>query len=98
MTGSLFQATTLEDAIARLGIVQADPIRSPAYAQDLILRQRVTGTEPADLEQGYPHLPLEEDHIHVYGFMSTSTLSLCTRVRGSGEWNRSTPGLSSIGY
>jgi uncharacterized protein YcaQ len=36
---SLFKPTTLSRAIARLGFVQADPMRAPARAQDLILRQ-----------------------------------------------------------
>jgi uncharacterized protein len=34
---SLFKATSLRRAIARLGFVQADPMRAPARAQDLIL-------------------------------------------------------------
>ena len=38
---SLFTPTTLPKAIERLGFVQADPIRSPARAQDLTLRHRV---------------------------------------------------------
>ena len=38
---SLFKPTTLPKAIQRLGFVQADPIRAPARAQDLILRHRV---------------------------------------------------------
>ena len=40
---SLFAPTTVMRAIARLGFVQADPIRAPARAQDLILRPRVAG-------------------------------------------------------
>jgi len=35
---SLFKPTTLKRALDRLGFVQADPIRAPARAQDLILR------------------------------------------------------------
>ena len=38
---SLFTPTTLKRALHRLGFVQADPIRAPARAQDLILRHRV---------------------------------------------------------
>ena len=38
---SLFAPTTLARAIDKLGFVQADPIRSPARAQDLVLRHRV---------------------------------------------------------
>ena len=37
---SLFGPTTLRRALARMEFVQADPIRAPARAQDLILRQR----------------------------------------------------------
>ena len=40
---TLFAPTTLADAVVRLGFVQADPIRAPARAQDLILRHRVRG-------------------------------------------------------
>ena len=39
---SLFKPTTLMRAIAKLGFVQADPIRAPARAQDLTLRHRVS--------------------------------------------------------
>lgn len=94
VTGSLFSAGTLEEAIARLGILQADPIRSPACAQDLILRQRVVGYRAGDLERRYPSLPLEEDHIHVYGFMSTSTLALLHPRQGEWRVEREHPGLA----
>jgi uncharacterized protein YcaQ len=40
---TLFKPTTLARAIGKLGFVQADPIRAPARAQDLILRHRVAG-------------------------------------------------------
>ncbi len=46
---SLFSPTTLPRAIARLGFVQADPIRAPARAQDLMLRHRVKGYQAGDL-------------------------------------------------
>jgi hypothetical protein len=42
IASSLFPETTLGRAIGRIGFIQADPIRSPARAQDLILRQRVS--------------------------------------------------------
>ncbi len=67
---SLFAATTLEAAIARLGFVQADPIRAPARAQDLILRQRVDGYRAGDLERAYPALDVEEDLLYAYGFLT----------------------------
>ncbi len=65
---TLFSTTSSSDAIERLGFVQADPIRAPARAQDLILRQRVDGYRAGDLERAYPALPVFEDMIHVYGF------------------------------
>jgi uncharacterized protein YcaQ len=55
-------------AIRRLGYLQADPIRAPARAQDLILRHRVAGYGIDDLENQYPRLPLIEDVLHNYGF------------------------------
>ncbi len=67
---TLFSARSLADAFRQLGFVQADPIRSPARAQDLILRQRVRGYEAGDLEQAYPQLPLEEAFLFAYGFAS----------------------------
>ena len=50
---SLFAPTTLRRALARMGFVQADPIRAPARAQDLILRQRVKDYRAGDLERRY---------------------------------------------
>jgi uncharacterized protein YcaQ len=67
---SLFSPTTLPAAIERLGFVQADPIRSPARAQDLILRHRVRGYRAGDLERGYATLEVEEDYLYAYGFLS----------------------------
>ena len=61
--------TTLPAALARMGFVQADPIRSPARAQDLILRHRVRGYRAGELERRYPRLGIEEGYLHVYGFM-----------------------------
>ncbi len=66
---SLFKPTTLPRAIARLGFVQADPIRAPARAQDLTLRHRVSNYCAGDLEQRYPQLGIEEDFFVNYGFM-----------------------------
>ena len=43
------------------GFVQADPIRAPARAQDLILRHRVKGYHAGDLERRYSALGIEED-------------------------------------
>ncbi len=52
-----------------MGFVQADPIRAPARAQDLILRHRVRDYRAGDLERHYPRLAIEEGYLHVYGFM-----------------------------
>ncbi len=66
---TLFPPTDLQDAMNRLGFVQADPIRSPARAQDLILRHRVHEYRQGDLHQAYPNLNLEEDFLYAHGFM-----------------------------
>ena len=66
---TLFPPTTLAKAIDRLGFVQADPIRAPARAQDLILRHRVRGYRVGDLDRRYPSLPVEEDLLYAYGFL-----------------------------
>jgi uncharacterized protein YcaQ len=66
---SLFRPTTLGRAIDKLGFVQADPIRAPARAQDLMLRHRVTGYRAGDLERRYPRLTLEEDFFFNYGIL-----------------------------
>lgn len=66
---SLFPETTLSRAIRRLGFVQADPIRSPARAQDLILRHRVRAYRVGDLDRRYRSLKLEEDVLYAYGFL-----------------------------
>ena len=67
---SLFKPTTLKSALDRLGFVQADPIRAPARAQDLILRHRVKNYHAGDLERLYPKLGIEEDFFVVYGFVA----------------------------
>jgi uncharacterized protein YcaQ len=67
---SVFRPTTLKRALDRLGFVQADPIRAPARAQDLILRLRVKNYHAGDLERLYPKLDIEEDFFVVYGFVT----------------------------
>jgi uncharacterized protein len=69
---TFFSSTTLAKAIKRLGFVQADPIRSPARAQDLILRHRVKNYHAGDLERRFETLDVEEDYLYAYGFMSRS--------------------------
>ncbi|MFO1394203.1 MAG: crosslink repair DNA glycosylase YcaQ family protein [Steroidobacteraceae bacterium] len=66
---TLFRPTTLGRAVTRLGFVQADPIRAPARAQDLVLRHRVADYRAGDLERRYPRLGLEEDFFVNYGFL-----------------------------
>jgi uncharacterized protein YcaQ len=58
----------LGPVMAGLEFVQADPIRAPARAQDLILRHRVAGYRAGDLERQYPSLDLDEDYLYAYGF------------------------------
>jgi uncharacterized protein len=70
---SLFPPVSLRKAIDRLGFVQADPIRAPARAQDLILGQRVRGYRVGDLGRAYADLDLEEDMLYAYGFMPRVT-------------------------
>lgn len=73
---SLFKPITLKGAFDRMGFVQADPIRAPARAQDLILRHRAKGYRAGDLERLYPKLEIAEDFFIVYGFMTKSLQSL----------------------
>jgi uncharacterized protein len=70
---TLFRPTTLPRAIARLGFIQADPIRAPARAQDLTLRHRVIDYRAGDLERRYPRLGIEEDFFVNYGFIPRAT-------------------------
>lgn len=73
---SLPAPTTLPRAISRLGFVQADPLRAPARAQDLILRHRVRNYQAGDLDRHYPHLPVEEDFFVNYGYLPRATQAL----------------------
>jgi uncharacterized protein YcaQ len=67
---SLFRPTTLAKAVAQLGFIQADPIRAPARAQDLILRQRVRGYRVDDLERSFATLEIDEEYLYAYGFLA----------------------------
>lgn len=73
---NLFPPTTLKRALHRLGFVQADPIRAPARAQDLILRHRVRNYRVGDLEQHYAQLGVEEDFFINYGFVTRELQAL----------------------
>ena len=90
---SFFKPTTLKCAFDRLGFVQADPIRAPARAQDLILRHRVKDYHAGDLERLYAKLGIEEDFFVVYGFISRRIQALMhpranagVPAEGSGAW------------
>jgi uncharacterized protein len=69
---NFFQPTTLKRALQRMEFVQADPIRAPARAQDLILRHRVKNYHAGDLERLYASLEIEEDVFVNYGFVTRS--------------------------
>jgi uncharacterized protein len=81
VTHSLFPPTTLAAATRRLGFIQADPIRAPSRAQDLILRHRVTGYRDGDLERRYATLDLDEGFLYAYGFLSRSLWQLLRPTR-----------------
>jgi uncharacterized protein len=87
---SLFAPTSLGRAIAKLGFVQADPIRAPARAQDLTLRHRVKDYRAGQLERRYPKLEVEEGFFVNYGFLPRAHYAQMhpRAVRGSRvEWN-----------
>src|SRR3981189_20838 len=73
---SSFPPPTLNRAVHRLGFVQADPIRAPARAQDLILRHRVKDYRAGDLERRYTKLGVEEDFFVTYGFVTRELQTL----------------------
>jgi hypothetical protein len=85
---TLSEPTTLARAVERLGFVQADPIRSPARAQDLTLRHRVSGYRAGDLERRYPELAIEEDFFVNYGFLPRGTVGLMHPRSGLPRWPR----------
>src|SRR5687768_5079363 len=84
---SLFNPTSLPRAIARLGFVQADPMRAPARAQDLILAQRVKGYRAGDLERRYPRLAIEEAFFINYGFLPRETMALLHPREATRGWD-----------
>jgi uncharacterized protein len=84
---SLFRPTTLPRALDRLGFVQADPIRAPARAQDLILRHRVSRYRAGDLERRYPALDVHEDVFINYGFVTPRVQALMHPRRVVGRFS-----------
>jgi uncharacterized protein YcaQ len=87
---TLFKPTTLGRAIDKLGFVQADPIRAPARAQDLILRHRVAGYRVGDLERRYARLKIEEDAFVNYGFLPRRHLALMHPRSVTQAWTAAT--------
>ena len=83
---SLRPEPSIEGAIRRLGFLQADPIRSPARAQDLTLRHRVPGYRAGDLERTYASLPVEEDFFVNYGFLPREVYQLMHPRSRVGRW------------
>lgn len=85
VTRTLFPKTSLLRAVEKLGFVQADPIRAPARAQDLVLRHRVNDYRAGDIERRYPRLPIDETFFINYGFLPRRVYALMhprdTRVR-----------------
>src|SRR5215216_7530934 len=84
--------TTLNRALQAMGFVQADPIRAPARAQDLILRHRVKNYHASDLERRYTTLDIEEDFFINYGYVTRSVQALMHPRLNSGSpfhaWSR----------
>lgn len=91
---TLWRTPDLQAALDRLGFLQADPIRAPARAQDLILMQRVAGYRAGDLERLYPALDVEEDYFPNYGFVSRRVWTLL-HPREARPWRieQDAPGL-----
>ncbi len=81
---SLAPSATLQAALERAGFVQADPIRAPACAQDLILRHRAPGYRAGDLERAYVDLPVEEGYLYAYGFLARPLWRLAHPPRTAG--------------
>ena len=86
MARSLFTPTTLQRALDLVGFVQADPIRSPARAQDLMLRHRVSDYRAGDLERRYADLDVHEDFLVNYGFVTSSVQALMHPRGGPAPW------------
>jgi uncharacterized protein len=80
---NFLKPTNLKTALHRMGFVQADPIRAPARAQDLILRHRVNRYHAGELERRYAELDVEEDFFVNYGYVSRELYALMhPRVAG----------------
>ena len=85
---SFFPPTTLKRALEKLGFVQADPIRAPARAQDLVLRHRVKNYRAGDLDRRYAQLGVQEDFFINYGFVTGTIQALMhPRPDRHGPWS-----------
>jgi len=91
---SLFKPTSLPRAITRLGFLQADPMRAPARAQDLILAHRVKDYRAGELERRYPRLSIEEAFFINYGFLPRETLALLHPRAAPRSWDAKMHGLA----
>lgn len=88
VTRSLLPKTSLPSALEAMGFVQADPIRAPARAQDLILRHRVTDYRAGDLDRHYARTNVHEDFFINYGFVTDRVFRLMHPRRGASPWSR----------
>jgi hypothetical protein len=93
---SLFPPTTLLKAIVRLGFVQADPIRAPARAQDLVLRHRVRDYRAGDLDRRYHRLGIEEDFFINYGFLPRATHALMHPRTARVRWSKARSARATV--
>jgi uncharacterized protein len=93
---NFYTPTTLKRAIHKMGFVQADPIRAPARAQDLILRHRVKNYCAGDLERRYATLDIEEDVFVMYGFVTKSIHALMHPRGEEGNWEKGKGEISRI--
>lgn len=87
LSQTLFEPTSISLATKKLKFIQADPIRSPARAQDLILRHRVKNYKLHDLQNNFSKLSLEEDYLYAYGFL-TRDLSRLLHPKKVGELSK----------
>ena len=95
---SLFRPTSLKRALEILGFVQADPIRAPARAQDLILRHRVRNYRAGDLERLYATLEIEEDVFINYGFVTRSLHALMHPRANRSRWSTARMSKAHVVY
>lgn len=70
IVSQLTQKHSLKEAIDAMQFVQIDPIQSPTYTQDLVLRNRIEGYKNGDILRNYNQLELEEDYLYAYGYIA----------------------------